>query len=124
MTGLKDSQGYMIYEMYKVTDKHKKSEEIVERSLLYSEVLCNSLSKSEEFKNYYADKQNVTVEFYFLVKRKLFLDSTIDRAEYSLLFHQVFLFPILLRFSKKIFILYPNLVEHICHSWRIIGQRN
>src|SRR3990167_5532772 len=107
MIGLKEEQkGYMVYEVYKIYNKFNQSKfQFVERSLLHFEILCNSLSKFEEFKKTYnehclsisPDSSSFSIDCYFLVKRKLFLFSrslSNNNAEINLLFHQVrFFFP-------------------------------
>jgi hypothetical protein len=91
MIGLKNQKGYIVYECYKVLDKRSQIENVVERSLLYSEILCNSLSKFEEFKTAYQSKPYMILDTCFLIKRKLFTDPSIavSPIEGPLLFHQV-----------------------------------
>ena len=94
MVGLKDQEGYMIYEHYVVVNKRTQHTEVMERSLLYSEVICNSLSKFKELENAYS-KETFHLETSFLIKRKLFLTPRkmpSDPVEITLQFHQVSLF--------------------------------
>ena len=90
MVGLKDNQGYMVYEQFVVKNKKNKKVDTIERSLLYSEVLCNSMSKFEELKACYS-KEDCDVETSFIIKRKLFLTPRKmpnDPVEKQLLYHQ------------------------------------
>ena len=95
MIRLKNSNGYMIYEQFSITSK-KGEVEVVERSLLHYEVLCNSLSRFEEFKSAYVDKNLYqSIDTKFVVKRKLFFDPrsiSSDPIDNALLYHQVFNF--------------------------------
>lgn len=91
MVGLKNQEGYMIYEHYVVFDLSSKNSEVIERSLLYSEVICNSLSKFDELHQIYP-KDKYQLETSFLIKRKLFLTPRkmpSDPVEVSLSFYQV-----------------------------------
>ena len=88
MVGLKDAEGYMVYESYQLTSTARV--ETTLRSLLYSELLCNSLSKFRELETSYRDK-NVTLTTSFVIKRKLFLSPRLppaDPVEVRLQFHQ------------------------------------
>lgn len=82
----------MVYESYTIYDDTKGSEDsqTVERSLLACEVICNSLSKFTQFTIAFANKPQIRVETRLLVKRKLFLEETIeDAVEDNLMYHQV-----------------------------------
>src|SRR3990167_5105238 len=92
MIALKDNKGYIVYEVYKTINKDTQQADFVERSLLYSEILCDSLRKFEEFRIQCSQNPSLDVETYFLVKRKLFLNPRVlssDPVEINLLYHQV-----------------------------------
>ena len=91
MVGLKNPEGYMVYEHYVVLNKKTNRTDIIERSLLYSEVLCNSLSKFEALELAYPEEE-FHLETSFLIKRKLFLlprKISNDPVEIALQFQQV-----------------------------------
>ena len=122
MIGLRDPAGYMIYEVFKKVNIRTKKEEIVgqylgllidrfpstsanssynfflitERSLMFNEILGDSLSKFYQFEQAFkvagVPLAGDDVKAYMLVKRKLFLNArqvTDDRNENLLMFHQV-----------------------------------
>lgn len=91
MIGLKDSTGFMIYESYQITDERKNQSQTVDRSLLFSEVICTSLSKFNQFVTSFANKPHITVNTRFVVKRKLFLpfQQITNPIEDRLMFAQV-----------------------------------
>eukprot|EP01096_Ripella_sp_DP13-Kostka_P006166 TRINITY_DN2192_c0_g1_i1.p1 TRINITY_DN2192_c0_g1~~TRINITY_DN2192_c0_g1_i1.p1 ORF type:complete len:312 (+),score=129.40 TRINITY_DN2192_c0_g1_i1:113-1048(+) len=94
MIGLKDPAGYMVYEVFKKIHPKTKKEEVVERSLLYNEILSDSLAKFYQFEQAFNEisKGEAEAKAYFLVKRKLFLNARAlsdNRVENLLMFHQI-----------------------------------